>query len=86
MGFNQTHILSAVLRAEYAGWSVSLIGNYYTGTPYTPSFRRAEAVGSTATSALQENSQYKPSQKCVDLYIAKQFRISRMRIGLSVGF
>jgi outer membrane receptor protein involved in Fe transport len=81
MAWDQRHTANGRVEFRGGSWTASLIGRYYTGTPYTPSFRTGEQTGGTATSALRENSMYKPAQKNVDLYINRQFRAAGLRLG-----
>jgi hypothetical protein len=82
MAWDQRHTVNGRVEFRTGSWTASLIGRYYTGTPYTPSFRTGEQVGGTATSALRENSMYKPAQKSVDLYVNKDFRAAGLRLGI----
>ncbi|MDM7924659.1 MAG: TonB-dependent receptor [bacterium] len=85
MAWDQRHTANGRVEFRTGSWTASLIGRYYTGTPYTPSFRTGEQVGGTATSALRENSMYKPAQKSVDLYLNRDFRLSGLRLGMFVN-
>ncbi len=82
MGFDQPHTLNAVLRYKLSDWMFSMIGNVWSGTPYTPSFRSGEAVGSGSYSGLQQNSQRKPIQRNVDLTIDRAIRMAGLRFNV----
>lgn len=86
MGFDRPHTLNLVLRYQLAQWTFSLIGNYWSGTPYTPSFRSGEVVGSSAFSGLPTNSARVPPQRNVDLYVNRQFFVNNLRLNVFVNF
>jgi len=81
MNWDQNHTLNGWLTYRLFQWTFSLIGNYWTGQPYTPSFPRGEIVGG-AFIGLQENSARLPTQKSVDLYINRQFSFGSVRMNL----
>ncbi|MBF8248591.1 MAG: hypothetical protein HW374_1391 [Bacteroidetes bacterium] len=54
LGWDQRHTLNTTLNYTAADWGVSAIGQYGSGTPYTPR-------SSTDVSAILTNSQLKPS-------------------------
>jgi outer membrane receptor protein involved in Fe transport len=82
MGFDQPHTLNAVLRYKLSDWMFSMIGNIWSGTPYTPTFRSGEAVGSGSYSGLQQNSQRKPIQRNVDLTIDRGVNVGGLRFNV----
>lgn len=71
LGFDRRHTLNAQFIYDLSGWKMSLIGRYFTGQPYTPSFTVAEAVGASGVSGLIANSARRPDQKTVDLTVSK---------------
>ncbi|MDZ7262513.1 MAG: TonB-dependent receptor, partial [candidate division KSB1 bacterium] len=73
MSWDQNHTLNGSLVYRKGNWLVSMIGRFWTGRPYTPSFRVAEVVGSTAQVGLRENSARLPNRKSVDVYINRMF-------------
>ena len=75
--WDQRHTLNAQLVYNYEDWIVSLIGTYWSGQPYTPSFPTAEATGSSAVTGLTTNSAGKPDQKNIDLTVSKKIQLSR---------
>jgi len=81
LGYDQRHTLNANVTLLYRSWSATLLGQYHTGNPYTPTLRNAESMGSGAGS-IPENSEFTPSVKNVDMYIEKLFTVGRMRLGL----
>ncbi len=82
MGFDQPHTLNAVVRYRLSSWMFSMIGNIWSGTPYTPTFRSGEAMGSGSYSGLQQNSQRKPIQRNVDLTIDRGIRMAGLNFNL----
>jgi outer membrane receptor protein involved in Fe transport len=82
MNWDQNHTLNGSIVYRVSNWTISMIGRYWTGRPYTPEFVRGEVLGSAAYSGLKENSSRLPSQKSVDLYINKQFQLSSLRLEL----
>lgn len=80
MNWDQTHTFNAQFIYNINDWTFSLIGRYWSGQPYTPSFPVSEAVGGSAVSGLTTNSARLPDQKSVDLNINKSFRLgSKLR-------
>ncbi|MFH1198171.1 MAG: carboxypeptidase-like regulatory domain-containing protein [bacterium] len=75
MNWDQRHTLNAQFIWTVADWTFSLIGRYWSGRPYTPSWAVAEATGAAAVSGLVENSSRRPDQKSVDLTISKLFSL-----------
>ena len=73
MGWDQRHTLNGSIIYQLNQWTMSLIGRYWSGRPYTPAFVKGEMVGGTALIGLKENSSRLPSQKSVDLYINRRF-------------
>ncbi len=76
LAWDQNHTLNGSLILDIKGYTFSLIGRYWTGRPYTPSFPRGEVVGGAALIGLRENSERLPNQKSVDLYINRRFDLS----------
>lgn len=77
LGWDQRHTLNGTLGVGTSTWRASLIGKYWTGTPYTPSFAVGEVAGSSAFSGLAENSARKPGISTVDLRLFKKFRLDK---------
>ena len=77
MNWDQRHTLNAEFLFSKSDWTVSLIGTYWSGQPYTPSFQTAEASGASAVTGLTSNSANKPDQKDVDLTISKRIRVGQ---------
>ncbi|MBN1999456.1 TonB-dependent receptor [candidate division KSB1 bacterium] len=82
LNWDQRHTLSAQLMSRFLDWTVTLVGRYNTGTPYTPTFAIAEAVGSTNYTGLTQNSARKPNIHGYDLYITRTFQIQKMDLTL----
>jgi hypothetical protein len=76
MNWDQKHTVNAQFIYDISNWTLSLIGRYWSGRPYTPSFPQAEAVGASAnTTALTTNSARRPDQKSIDLTINRKFNL-----------
>ncbi|MDZ7262036.1 MAG: TonB-dependent receptor, partial [candidate division KSB1 bacterium] len=67
MNWDQRHTFNAQLMFNLSGWTVSLIGRYWSGRPYTPSFPASEKVGLSAVSGLTANSARLPVQRGLDM-------------------
>ena len=76
MNWDQRHTFNAQIIYDISDWTISLIGRYWSGRPYTPSFIISELTGASAVSGLTTNSARRPSQKDVDLTINKRFRLT----------
>ena len=76
MNWDQRHTINAQLIYSQSDWIISIIGTYWSGQPYTPSFPSSESTGSSAVTGLTTNSANKPDQKNIDLSISKKMQIS----------
>jgi hypothetical protein len=84
MGWDQRHTLNAQIIYELEDWTFSLIGRYWSGQPYTPTFPRGAVA--TEVSGLSNNSARLPAQKSVDLTINKLFWLfSNVRLELFIN-
>ncbi len=83
LNWDQNHTLNGSLIWDWQGYTFSLIGRFWTGRPYTPSFPVGSIVGGAALIGLKENSERLPNQKSVDLYVNRRFKLSG-RTGLNV--
>ncbi len=71
LDWNQTHTLNvSVAYSQARNWGFSLIGNFYTGQPYTPQVNKNTLV---TQNAFPRNSETKPSIFNVDLRLYKDF-------------
>lgn len=76
LDWDQTHTVNATFSyTSEADWGFSLISNYGSGFPYTP-------TQSFNLSALLTNSELKPSSFNVDLRAYKDFNLGFMKISL----
>ncbi len=80
LNWDQTHNLNLVASYNNDGWSGTLIGQFQSGFPYTPSFVVTETVGSGTTTGLRENSERRPSTINFDLRVAKSFKVGMFSI------
>jgi outer membrane receptor protein involved in Fe transport len=72
LGWDQRHTLNVTASYSAQEWGVSVIGQYGSGSPYTP--RRNEDI-----TTLLNNSQIKPSYTNVDLRAFYEFRYDMLR-------
>jgi outer membrane receptor protein involved in Fe transport len=88
MGYDQRHTLNANVNFSHdfgiGPFSLTLLGQYRTGNPYTPTYRTGESTGSSAAGSIPENSEYTPDVKNVDLYVNQSFKAGSLRFGLFV--
>ncbi len=87
MNWDQKHTLNAQGVYSVANWTFSMIGRYWSGQPYTPSFPVSETVGGSTVSSLTTNSARRPAQINVDLTINRAFKLttgSRFEIYMNV--
>ncbi|RQW03474.1 TonB-dependent receptor [candidate division KSB1 bacterium] len=82
LNWDQNHTLNGSLIWDLKGWTFSMVGRFWTGRPYTPSFPVGSVVGGAAQIGLRENSERLPNQKSVDLYVNRRFDIGKA--GLNV--
>ncbi|MBN1996765.1 TonB-dependent receptor, partial [candidate division KSB1 bacterium] len=82
LNWDRRHSLNGSIVYQKSAWTVSLIGRYWSGLPYTPSFARGELVGGSVLIGLKENSERRPNQKSVDLYINRMFQLGDMNFQL----
>lgn len=83
MNWDQRHTVNAQIIYDMADWTFSLIGRYWSGRPYTPSYARSETVGASAVTGFTTNSARRPAQKSIDLTIKKLFPLNS---GMQLGF
>jgi hypothetical protein len=83
VNWDQNHTLNGSIVYRANDWTISMIGRYWSGRPYSPSFTTAQNVGGSAGSiGLNPNSERLPNQKSVDLNINKLFKLSGMELEL----
>jgi hypothetical protein len=83
MNWDQRHTFNVQMIYGTSDWTISLIGRYWTGRPYTPSYARSETVGASAVTGFRTNSARRPNQKNLDLTIKRLFPLYS---NLSLGF
>lgn len=75
LSWDQTHTLNiSVILSKPESWGLSLVGQYGSGLPYTPSF--------AATRTSFENSERKPARYNLDLRAHKEFKTGKIRYSL----
>jgi outer membrane receptor protein involved in Fe transport len=86
MNWDQRHTFNAQFMYNISGWTVSLIGRYWSGRPYTPAFPASESVGQSAVFGLTTNSARLPAQRGLDMTINKTFALaSRVNLNFFVN-
>lgn len=80
LNWDQRHTLSAQIMGKLSSWTLTFLGRYNTGTPYTPTFATAEAVGSTNYTGLTTNSARKPAIHRYDMYLTKAFDLKSFQL------
>jgi outer membrane receptor for ferrienterochelin and colicin len=76
LNFDQRHTVNVQFIYSISDWTVSMIGRYWTGLPYTPTpVQGAEIIGSSSVTGLVVNSARLPNQKVVDLSVSKVFQL-----------
>ncbi|MCU0413628.1 MAG: TonB-dependent receptor [Ignavibacteriaceae bacterium] len=74
LNWDQTHTLNvSVSYAQARDWGFSIIGNFFSGQPYTPAVNKNTRV---TQNAFPRNSDNKPTVINVDLRVYKDFEIS----------
>ncbi|RQW05878.1 TonB-dependent receptor [candidate division KSB1 bacterium] len=82
LNWDQNHTLNFQLMFRPQTWTMSLVGRFNTGLPYTPSFAKGAFVGGVGVSALPENSARRPDIYQADLYVTKRFPLGKANIML----
>jgi hypothetical protein len=80
LAWDQRHTLNARVVTKAAGWTAALIGQLWSGRPYTPSFPTGEARGEASYSGLRENMSRKPLWKTVDLTLSRRFSLKPLSV------
>ena len=78
--WDQQHTINAQIIYRMSDWTFSLIGRYWSGKPYTPSFPVGES--GTETRGQLTNSARLPAQRGLDLSVDKSFMLSGIRLEL----
>ena len=78
--WDQKHTFNAQFVYQISDWTFSLIGRYWSGQPYTPSF--PVGIAATETRGQLTNSARLPAQRGLDLTINKLFMLSGLRLEL----
>ena len=74
LNWDQTHTLNVSLAySQPRDWGLSVIGNFFSGQPYTPAVNKNTRV---TQNAFPRNSDTKPTIVNVDLRLYKDFEIS----------
>lgn len=82
LDWDQTHTFNLSIAYAVPGdWGFSLIGNYYTGQPYTPSVNKNTRV---TQNGFPRNSGYKPSIFNMDMRVYKDIMIGKSNLTVFV--
>jgi outer membrane receptor for ferrienterochelin and colicin len=77
LSFDQKHTVNLQFMYSVYDWTVSMIGRYWTGLPYTPTAPAGTGtVGASTVTGFLTNSQRYPNQKIVDLSVNKTLWLS----------
>ncbi len=80
LDWDQTHTLNvSIAYTKSRDWGFSLIGNFFTGQPYTPAVNKFTRV---TQNAYPRNSDNKPTNLNIDLRIYKDFEIGKNYISI----
>ncbi len=82
LNWDQNHTLNMQLMYRPGTWSISFVGKYRTGLPYTPTFAKGSFVGGAGTSDLPDNSARRPNIYSADIYVTKTFPVGGMNFML----
>jgi len=80
LNWDQRHTLNVRAVTKLAEWTCALIGQFWSGRPYTPSFPTGEARGEASYSGLRENMSRRPLWKTVDLTLSRRFSVKPMTL------
>ncbi|MBI9060179.1 MAG: TonB-dependent receptor [Labilibaculum sp.] len=76
LDWNQTHTLNGTIAMNFDEWTVSFIGRFQSGQPYTPTPLRLDVVSQF------KNTDNKPVQHSVDMFVRKEFKFGDMGLNL----
>ncbi len=82
LNWDQNHTFNFQLMLRPNTWTISMVGTYKTGLPYTPSFPKGEFVGGVGVSSLPDNSARRPEIYSTDLYITKTLPVAGLNVRL----
>jgi len=80
LDWDQTHTFNANIYVGDLDWGISLIYNFNTGQPYTPTVIPGAYTGRNVLSGLTQNSRRKPVISRVDLELHKDFSFSSFNV------
>lgn len=84
LNWDQRHTLNGSFSYQQSGWTLSMVGKFWSGRPYTPQVARGETVGGTSYVGFRENSERLPSVNSIDLYLNKQFSLGALKYSLFI--
>ena len=79
LDWDQRHKVAGSLYAGGKNWGGSVLAQFGTGFPYTPSFPQAENVGPNVQPAYAGNSRRIPATFQVDANVYREFRVGGVR-------
>lgn len=77
LGYDQRHTLNIFTGYQLKGYNLSLLGKYWSGQPYTPSFPYGISRGGSTLYSLPTNSTRKPTIFVLDFKFTKQFKLGK---------
>ena len=80
LNWDQPHTFNLVTGYRSKGWDATLVGNFASGKPYTPSFVRGTVVGGGTFSGLLDNTSRAPSTFNIDFRLVKSFNFGDSRV------
>jgi len=85
LNWDQRHLFNGTISFNKNNWSGSLICNYHSGQPYTPTPVVATRVGQNTNLNFSRNSRVRPYYLNFDLRLSKTFRLAGWDYGLSLN-
>ena len=82
LNWDQRHTLNVSLLFGGPGWTLSLLGQYGSGYPYTPYINVATRSGRNVATQLPDNSRRKPDTYNLDMRASKNFDIGGNQLSL----
>lgn len=79
LSWDQRHTFNGHISVGTSEWRASLLGRFWTGMPYTPSFTAVDVAGESAFIGLRENSARRPNMVTFDLKLHKQIIVGKLR-------
>jgi outer membrane receptor for ferrienterochelin and colicin len=85
MSWDQRHTFNGSIIYQLKDWTVSLIGSYWSGRPYTPTFATGGTTGETSLVGLVENSSRMSYRRNVDLSINRRIKLGTIELNAFIN-